>query len=1027
MRWVMGPWALNAKHGFLAIWLLVLLLFPPLSLNLNGASGARSTNYPPVAIISEPSSDVFLNQNESRSVAFSASGSYDPNGALAGWRWDFGDGATAEGMTALHEFPGPGLYKVVLTVYDHAGLEDRASRLVGIYLGLDPVAVISSPEDRAVVGVNWTVQFSSRGSYSPTRTALSCLWTFGDGSSSSDPDPLHRYSKPGAYAVSLRVTDSKGGSSLASISVVVARPEGVQVEWWGETSLEGERTYYRHSILLTGELRVRGNLVIVGSELVVDQGEEGGSGIVVERSGRIALLAGTRVHSDDPSSRFHFVVEPGGELLMEGSELRDCGGAWSGGGEAGGGLSRAGLYIASSRASILNSSIIGCGAGVIVDSGASPVISGCEISGCDGPAVAALNGSSPTIYGNTILSELPAPLMSDGDGAAIVSVDSSPAITCNTIIHSSGRIPARVAGVELRGGGAPLLARNRIEGFWGEVPCQGVLVSGALARIERNEIVACTVGIRVVSGRVETEGNAIRGKGLPVHSLVSIGILDSSTSRFHYDDISGCDIGVYLGPGSGSTMEGLDIHDNIFGVGGAPSRPAFATTMSSCIFESNVEDVCLGGDAGQGLGGSLWMVEPVYDPASVRVGAPGMSVTVTRLLKVRVASLADGAPVEGATVRVSDARGELSAELSTGQDGRARAVALPECVYTAAGRVARGPYNVSVAGPDGGGATALVELNESRELTLGVGDFSPALAILVEPSGEGGAPAGETHPVAGSPIALSASGAGALEGVDVSYFWDLGDGATAAGPSVIHTYNESGRYTIVLRASYGDRVRTVVGELRVKGRGETVVAQSLPSPLPAFAAALVILAALTAFIGWTEVGLYSASSLLMLLYSKLDSSRVLDNFIRGKIYGYIIANPGDHYNSIMTALRLSNGTFAYHLKVLEKQGLVKSQVDGVYKRFYPAEMVVPALDRRELTRIQRILFHMVVDRPGISQKELAAILKVSSATVNYHINALMRKELIRRERWGMRVRYYPIIFELVGKDVVSAMPTAPPP
>ncbi len=992
-----------------------------------GATGARSANYPPVAVISQPAEDIYLRWNESRAVEFSAAGSYDPNGALAGWRWEFGDGTSAEGMVVVHEFPGPGLYKVVLTVYDHAGLEDRASRSVGIYIGLGPVAVISSPKDGAVVGVNWTIQFSSKGSYSPAQLELSHLWTFGDGRHSSESEPLHRYSQPGAYAVSLRVTDSSGATSLASINVVVARPEGISVEWRGGTSVAGQRTYFRHTILLTGELRVRGNLVLIGTELVVDQGEEGGSGIVVERGGRLALLAGARVHSDEPSSRFHFVVEPGGELLMEGCELRDCGALPDGGGDDLWDVSRAGIYLASSQVSILNSTITDCGVGVVVDAGAAPLLAGNTISGCDGPALAVLGGSRPAIHENIILCRSPAPLLGGDDGAAILSVESSPIVTSNKLLRCGGDGLSRVSGIELRGGGEAYVARHSIGGFWGEVPCHGILVSGAKARVERNELLANTIGIKVVGGWVETDGNRISGEGLPEHTLFSVGVWDSSPSRFCGDEVFGLDVGVFLGPGSAAAMEGLRAHSNIFGVSGAPSRPPFTVAMSRCYLESNVADVCLGGEAGPGLSGRLWMVETVYDPASVRVESPGISLTVSWLLKVQVSSLSDGSPVEGARVVVSDSLGEPITELSTGQDGWARAVALPERVYTLAGVDSMGPYKVSAFGPDGVEASAPVELKESRELALGVGDFSPALGVLVEPDAGVEAPERSGGPVSGQPIALSASGAEALARIGVNYTWELGDGATAFGPSVSHTYNESGRYTVVLRASYGGRVRTVVCELSVRGRGDTVVAQSPYAPLLALAAALALLVALTAFIGWTEVGLYSASALLMLLYSKLDSSRILDNFIRGKIYGYIIANPGDHYNSIMSALKLSNGTFAYHLKVLEKQGLIKSQVDGVYKRFYPAEMVVPLPDKRELTRIQRILFHLIVDKPGISQKEIAGILNVSSATVNYHIDALRRKELVRRERSGMRVRYYPLVFELDGRDVVCAAATAPPP
>ena len=38
------------------------------------------------------------------------------------------------------------------------------------------------------------------------------------------------------------------------------------------------------------------------------------------------------------------------------------------------------------------------------------------------------------------------------------------------------------------------------------------------------------------------------------------------------------------------------------------------------------------------------------------------------------------------------------------------------------------------------------------------------------------------------------------------------------------------------------------------------------------------------------------------LYNKLDQDKVLYNFLRGEIYGYIKAKPGEYYNAIMKAL-----------------------------------------------------------------------------------------------------------------------------
>ncbi|WP_109472579.1 PKD domain-containing protein [Ornithinimicrobium cavernae] len=73
-------------------------------------------------------------------ISVDASGSSDPEGGLSSYEWDFGDGATASGVTAGHTYAGSGVYTVTLTVADAAGLTDEASQVVTVSDGAEPVA-----------------------------------------------------------------------------------------------------------------------------------------------------------------------------------------------------------------------------------------------------------------------------------------------------------------------------------------------------------------------------------------------------------------------------------------------------------------------------------------------------------------------------------------------------------------------------------------------------------------------------------------------------------------------------------------------------------------------------------------------------------------------------------------------------------------------------------------------------------------------------------------------------------------------
>ena len=61
------------------------------------------------------------NTTANSSIVFDASGSYDPEGAIISYSWDFGDGALGTGVSPRHSYTTAGVYHVVLTVTDNLG------------------------------------------------------------------------------------------------------------------------------------------------------------------------------------------------------------------------------------------------------------------------------------------------------------------------------------------------------------------------------------------------------------------------------------------------------------------------------------------------------------------------------------------------------------------------------------------------------------------------------------------------------------------------------------------------------------------------------------------------------------------------------------------------------------------------------------------------------------------------------------------------------------------------------------------
>jgi DNA-binding transcriptional ArsR family regulator len=138
---------------------------------------------------------------------------------------------------------------------------------------------------------------------------------------------------------------------------------------------------------------------------------------------------------------------------------------------------------------------------------------------------------------------------------------------------------------------------------------------------------------------------------------------------------------------------------------------------------------------------------------------------------------------------------------------------------------------------------------------------------------------------------------------------------------------------------------------------------------------------------------------------------------RGRIMGYLTANPGVHFRALLGALEMSNGQLTHHLKHLQGEERVWRRKDGRLVRFYPAsiqsslddeELPVPLLtpDSNSLQgKILRLLDATENDIVNLSQKELAVRLEASQQLISHHLRTLEKFGLVEREKVGMRYRY----------------------
>lgn len=127
-------------------------------------------------------------------VPFENTSSYSMGSTIA---WDFGDGSTSVEMFPVHEYQTPGAYNVSLIITSAFGCVDSSEILVNVDYVPEPEAKFEVVNDWANV-LNGKIEFKNQSFY-----ATNYFWNFGDGRTSTDPDPVHYYAKEGNYTVVL--------------------------------------------------------------------------------------------------------------------------------------------------------------------------------------------------------------------------------------------------------------------------------------------------------------------------------------------------------------------------------------------------------------------------------------------------------------------------------------------------------------------------------------------------------------------------------------------------------------------------------------------------------------------------------------------------------------------------------------------------------------------------------------------------------------------------------------------------------
>lgn len=176
-------------------------------------------NKKPVAVFSKTTGTVKVGE----AIMFDASGSYDPDGVIVNYIWDFGNGNTGSGVTIQRDYPENGTFTVNLTVIDDDGETDTSSTTIMV-TAMNRAPLASFSESAEIVSTSESIRFDASESYDPDGAIATYAWKFGDGNTAASVAADHKYKDDGVYTVTLTITDNLGTKdSVEAIITVLNR------------------------------------------------------------------------------------------------------------------------------------------------------------------------------------------------------------------------------------------------------------------------------------------------------------------------------------------------------------------------------------------------------------------------------------------------------------------------------------------------------------------------------------------------------------------------------------------------------------------------------------------------------------------------------------------------------------------------------------------------------------------------------------------------------------------------------------
>ena len=235
------------------------------------------------------------------------------------------------------------------------------------------------------------------------------------------------------------------------------------------------------------------------------------------------------------------------------------------------------------------------------------------------------------------------------------------------------------------------------------------------------------------------------------------------------------------------------------------------------------------------------------------------------------------------------------------------------------------------------------------------------------------------------------------------YYWDFGDGNSSIEQNPAHAYKQLGKYLIKCTIYDGNNTIKLKDEVVIIPGNEIDDNHPIYLEKNIFISIIISLSLASIIIGIfsTEIGICKILPLAIGLYSKLKRIEILDNYIRGKIMGIVQMNPGIMYSAIKKELGIPNGSLAYHLSIMEREGFIISSRDGFHQRIYPVNRKI-----HNIISPEEQILGVIRRTPGIKQKDIAKEVGRSSVQINRILHKLQKGSIVKIIKIGYSTRCY---------------------